>query len=132
MRKVLRRCVHPGCVILVTRGLCRAHAKSEQRERDLKNGSPTSRGYNSKWVRASKAFLREHPLCACEQCMSGQLRVTPATVVDHIRPHKGDQKLFWDKSNWQAMAKRCHDRKTALHDGALGLIEKRIVSAQSL
>jgi 5-methylcytosine-specific restriction protein A len=25
--------------------------------------------------------------------------------------------LFWDSSNWQAMAKVCHDRKTARQDG---------------
>jgi 5-methylcytosine-specific restriction protein A len=30
-------------------------------------------------------------------------RVTPARVVDHIIPHKGDTALFWDTSNWQAL-----------------------------
>jgi 5-methylcytosine-specific restriction protein A len=29
-------------------------------------------------------------------------------------------RLFWDKQNWQAMAKSCHDRKTARHDGGFG------------
>jgi prophage lambdaSa04, HNH endonuclease family protein len=28
--------------------------------------------------------------------------------------------LFWDKTNWQAMSKRCHDRKTAREDGGFG------------
>ncbi len=36
-------------------------------------------------------------------------RVTAATVVDHIKPHRGDQKLFWDTANWQALCKPCHD-----------------------
>lgn len=27
-------------------------------------------------------------------------------------------KLFWDRQNWQAMNKVCHDRKTALEDSA--------------
>jgi len=35
--------------------------------------------------------------------------VTPATVVDHIIPHKGDDKLFWDQTNWQPLCKECHD-----------------------
>ena len=30
--------------------------------------------------------------------------LTPATVVDHVIPHRGDQKLFWDEDNWQAVS----------------------------
>jgi len=29
-------------------------------------------------------------------------------------------KLFWDRNNWQSMAKACHDRKTAAEDGGFG------------
>lgn len=37
-----------------------------------------------------------------------------ATVVDHVIPHRGDQALFWDTSNWQPLCRRCHDgRKQA-------------------
>jgi len=39
-------------------------------------------------------------------------KLSPATVVDHILPHRGDEDLFWDESNWQPLCKRCHDRKT--------------------
>ena len=38
------------------------------------------------------------------------------TGVDHIVPHRGDQKLFWDgegRGTWAALCKRCHDAKTA-------------------
>lgn len=31
-----------------------------------------------------------------------------AKVVDHITPHRGDSKLFWDTSNWQALCTPCH------------------------
>ncbi|WP_435645121.1 HNH endonuclease [Butyricicoccus porcorum] len=41
-----------------------------------------------------------------------QGRYTRATVVDHIVPHRGDPKLFWDQTNWQSLCKQCHDRKT--------------------
>lgn len=36
-------------------------------------------------------------------------RYVAATVVDHIVPHRGDMKLFWDRDNWQALCKACHD-----------------------
>jgi len=60
-------------------------------------------------------FLVEHPLC--QQCHA-EGRTTAATVVDHVRPHKGDHALFWDLANWQALCKPHHDAKTARIDGA--------------
>ncbi|RKJ07590.1 HNH endonuclease, partial [Butyricicoccus sp. 1XD8-22] len=42
--------------------------------------------------------------------------LTQATVVDHIKPHQGDQSLFWNENNWQPLCKRCHDRKTRTED----------------
>lgn len=60
-----------------------------------------------------EAFLQSHPLCA--ECRKLG-RYTKATVVDHIVPHRGDQKLFWDRSNWQPLCKACHDQKTWRED----------------
>lgn len=37
-------------------------------------------------------------------------RVTAATVVDHIKPHRGDESLFYDAANLQSLCKPCHDR----------------------
>ena len=63
--------------------------------------------YNSAgWRRERGAYLRLHPLCV--RC--GETgRVTVATVVDHIVPHRGDLGRFWDAGNWQSMCKHCHD-----------------------
>jgi len=47
-------------------------------------------------------------------------RLNAATVVDHIVPHKGDAVLFWKQSNWQALCRDCHNRKTAVSDGRWG------------
>ena len=33
-------------------------------------------------------------------------------LLDRVIPHRGDQNLFWDEDNWQALCKSCHDRKT--------------------
>lgn len=71
--------------------------------------SATQRGYDYRWQKASKAFLSQHPLCQCPNCDDGNVRVTAATLVDHRIPHNGDMTLFWDRSNWQALAKPCHD-----------------------
>ena len=60
-----------------------------------------------------RQYLATHPLCV--KCMSVG-RYTKATVVDHIKPHRGDSVLFWDRDNWQALCKRCHDRKTWAED----------------
>ncbi|SPA17227.1 Putative phage holin (fragment) [Cupriavidus taiwanensis] len=32
-----------------------------------------------------------------------------ATVVDHVRPHRGDRRLFLDRTNLQSLCKLCHD-----------------------
>lgn len=42
--------------------------------------------------------------------------IAAADVVDHIVPHRGDQSLFWDESNWQALCKRHHDIKTSTEE----------------
>ncbi len=68
------------------------------------------RGYDWRWRRFRLAFLREHPLCAeCER--NGM--VQPATVVDHIEPHRGDRTKFWQTGNHQSLCATCHNRKTA-------------------
>jgi len=75
------------------------------------------RGYGGRWQKARETFLKRAPLCA--ECQR-QGRVTLARIVDHVKPHKGDQDLFWDTSNWQPLCKPCHDRKTAGADGGFG------------
>ena len=76
---------------------------------DHRPGS-TARGYGSRWQRASKAHLARHPLCRYCQARG---KVTAATCVDHIRPHRGDMALFWDRSNWASACNTCHSAKTA-------------------
>jgi 5-methylcytosine-specific restriction protein A len=113
----MKPCLHPGCNKLTRETRCEEHKQLVQRLADKKRETASERGYNSKWQKARKTFLQKNPLCA--ECDKSN-RVTAATVVDHIKPHKGDQKLFWNKSNWQPLCKRCHDRKTAREDGGFG------------
>lgn len=112
-----RPCNWPGCHVLVEHGDCPAHAVRRRRDREAKRGTAAQRGYGYKWQKASKAFLQAHPLC--RECQKHD-RVTAATVVDHIIPHRGDMRLFWDRKNWQPLCKPDHDEKTAREDGAFG------------
>lgn len=115
-----RPCTFPGCGALTEDGRCPKHRRAEAREHDARRGSSTERLYSYRWQQASKAFLSAHPLCMCDDCKAGDLRVTAATVVDHHIPHRGDRALFWDSTNWRSMSKPCHDAKTAREDGGFG------------
>lgn len=102
-----RPCRYPGCPNLCDKGVyCSQHMRFSS---DRMRGSAKARGYDSRWRKARAAFLQRNPLC--NECIKHG-RLTPATVVDHVIPHRGDQKLFWDEVNWQALCKSCHDRKT--------------------
>ena len=61
--------------------------------------------YNSqRWRTVSKEFLAGHPYCY----ICGE----KATIVDHIRPHRGDVELFFDETNLQPMCWKHHSAKT--------------------
>ncbi|WP_313193696.1 HNH endonuclease signature motif containing protein [Shinella zoogloeoides] len=70
---------------------------------DAERPTARERGYDSKWDRERAAYLKAHPRCV----MCG----APSRVVDHKTPHKGDKKLFWSRSNWQALCTPCHSSR---------------------
>src|SRR5215207_611442 len=81
----------------VHRGLAVQHLRPSSRER----------GYTWGWEKARAHYLREHPLC--RYCLRDN-RIIRATTVDHITPHKGDDYLFWDRGNWQALCTMHHNK----------------------
>ncbi|BBB65899.1 HNH endonuclease [Undibacterium sp. YM2] len=63
--------------------------------------------YNTKqWYRLRYHQLTKKP--ECEYCAKLN-RITPATVADHKRPHRGNETLFYDPENLQSLCKPCHD-----------------------
>lgn len=60
--------------------------------------------YDARWQRRRVQQLREEPLCRL--CLSLG-RIMPASVADHITPHRGDPVLF--DGPLQSLCKRCHD-----------------------
>ncbi len=103
-------CRHHGCGQLSNGPYCEMHKPGRVRQQGNKQ-------YNVRWRKARLHFLDRHPLCIT--CLTVG-RLVPATVVDHVIPHRGDQRLFWNEGNWQALCKPCHDRKTAKEDGGFG------------
>ena len=111
--------MHPGCSALVNGrdSKCPLHMKAQRKREDEQRNKAVHALYGSRWRKARAIHLRANPLCnACFRI--GQL--VPATIVDHIEPHKGDERLFWQRSNWQSLCKPCHDTKTATEDGGFG------------
>lgn len=72
--------------------------------------------YNSKrWRDLRLIILTRSPLCVpCRE----KGRLVPATTVHHVKPHRGDQSLFWDSTNLQSVCSSCHS-------GEIQMSEKR-------
>lgn len=71
---------------------------------------PAQRWYKlNKWVQLrAKIMLRDR--YTCKDC--GRLHTGKGTaVVDHVKPHRGSEALFWDETNLQVLCKSpCHDK----------------------
>lgn len=108
-RKPMNPCKHGNCAKLTEGTYCVEHMVLHKEDRP----STANRGYNAKWRTARIRYLKSHPLCV--RCTEKN-RLTPATVVDYINPHRGDPVLFWNQRNWQTLCKPCHDKKTMTED----------------
>lgn len=95
-----KHCPQPGHPAFTGRRcpICEAPRKAA---RDARRPSARARGYDTAWDKARLSFLQRNPHCAF--CGA------PATVVDHIVPHRGDKVRFWDKSKWQPLCAPCHN-----------------------
>ena len=71
----------------------------------LSDMTSTQRGYGYRWQQERESYLRLHPLCV--MCQADGV-VTVANTVDHRIPHRGDEALFWDRTNWQSLCANHH------------------------
>jgi len=101
MNKPPRLCALCGKVHSLAQRCPQQLERERQRKarHDLNRPSARERGYDAKWEKARRLFLREHPLCQCG---------AEATTVDHRIPHRGDRQLFWNRANWQPLCTHCH------------------------
>ena len=117
---IKKMCHWPGCTSAAGGYYCDRHKIAAQKRKE-KNSTlfkctrrKRSAHYNAlyrsaRWRKARYTFLKAHPLCV----MCG----APATVVDHITPHRGDSDLFFDEGNLQALCASCHSAKTLKENG---------------
>jgi 5-methylcytosine-specific restriction protein A len=110
-------CAEPGCYVLVhrDRNRCNKHQADlewQRAQRDHERGSASARGYGHHWRNRRLRFLKANPLCV-DPFARHPHTVTPATVADHIIPHRGNRELFEDPKNLQGLCDPCHRIKTA-------------------
>lgn len=79
---------------------------SRSRERDAalpwRVWAKTARWQRLRW----SVLVRD--LFTCRKCGRTEAD-TSRLVADHIVPHRGDERLFWDENNLQCLCKNCHD-----------------------
>lgn len=84
----------------------RRDSETVQRTRELHSHS----WYNLKrWSDIRLAHLSTSPLCMA--CLK-EGKLMPGEIVDHVIPHQGAAKLFWDKTNLQTLCWRHHNTKS--------------------
>ncbi len=129
-------CHYPGCPNLVEKGYCDDHhyiveeqearSKARPKKTDPAKAKQYDRArkgtyhelYNKKeWRNARRDYLIKNPFCVI--CLTKNKQAI-ANTVDHIKPHKGDLKLFWNRNNWQSLCTQHHSEKSAREDGAWG------------
>lgn len=103
-----RYCTAPaGCSNLTSGGPCAKHRK----QRDVRRGTPTERGYDVVWRRLRGLILNRHPLCTMKtNCKPGE--PVPATEVHHRIPISERPDLRLVVSNLQAACRACHSALT--------------------
>lgn len=90
-------------------------------KRRYEKNRPWRHLYNrAQYKRLRLMRLQTEPLC--RYCKEKYKRLRPATVCDHIIPHKGDEDLFFSYANTQSLCKPCHDG--VKHREEIGALEK--------
>lgn len=65
----------------------------------------------SRWQKLRLSIL-QRDLYTCRVTgvlLIGKHPAPNSAVVDHIKPHRGDEALFWDENNLQVVSKEYHD-----------------------
>jgi 5-methylcytosine-specific restriction enzyme A len=92
-------CPHPAS----SRGRCAQHARPAEQARHRWAHIYRDSRWSGSWG-LREQVLTLNPLCA----LCGAL----ATCVDHIRPHRGDERLAYDVTNLRSLCTACHGRVT--------------------
>lgn len=83
-------------------------ANPTDRSRQREQAAPWRKWYKlARWrTLRLEVFLRDRYTCHMCDAIEAQ---TSRLVCDHVRPHRGDERRFWDILNLQTLCKPCHD-----------------------
>jgi len=85
-----------------------ADNKSSKKRNGFHYLKPSQSVYNNNAWRKLRDEIIERDNYTCQLCGSTE----GPMIADHIKPHRGDNDLFWDKDNLITLCKNCHDYKT--------------------
>lgn len=124
-QRALQPCAYHGCPTLVTSGYCTTHRPMRGAEVNY-HDRESQRLYSTvRWQRRREQQLSTQPWC--EECLRANI-YTPATDVDHVLPHRGDEELFFT-GKVQSLCKNCHSRKTISEvNGRKGKGDKKVLN----
>lgn len=72
---------------------------------------PWKRWYKTARWQQLRLAIFQRDVFTCQRAECGHLEGNTALLVcDHIKPHRGDERLFWDEANLQTLCKACHDK----------------------
>jgi len=97
--------VVPGCAHLARGRRCPRHAVETEHARP---NYALRRWYRTPQWKALRARVLREQAYQCADCG----HVVAALEVDHLVKHEGNPRLFWDRTNVQALCRPCHSRKT--------------------
>lgn len=90
-----------------------AQSKSEVGQVRVKRDNSEGRKKTYRWQKLRQKILNRDGW-RCQQTgvlVIGKYPKPNSPVVDHIRPHRGDEALFWDEENLQTVSKEYHDKE---------------------
>lgn len=91
-------------------GQSEKHKRESRQAYDRERGTAAERGYDWRWTKYSRSFLRRPENRLCKMCLENGLLVV-SEVTDHIKPVRYFPELFWDKSNHQGLCIPCNTKK---------------------
>lgn len=104
----MKVCAESGCPNLTDSTRCEFHSKAKRRREDQRRPSAKARGYDSKWERTRRLYLRSHPICEDpEGC------IDRSTDVDHIDGLGPLGPKGHDEENLRALCHSHHSKRTA-------------------
>ena len=89
-------------------GRCVEHERLRESER--RNVDTRAWYHTDRWRALRRLVLIEEPYC--RECEAERRHRVNNTDVDHRIPHRGDPRLFWDRTNLQGKCHGHHSQKT--------------------